>query len=627
MKRLRLVWEQFMSTQEAFYRKFQIKHRLLSSFLLVSVVPLVIVALFSFWYSYADAKEKVGYYSVQLTKQMQMNAEQLLADYDQIANTIMKSDVIQTEFKNVGSASELERFAVDDKLDRLLSSHMVSKYDIDGITVMHIDGRYRMFVGNRMVPGRYQSTQVFSKTLNEAGKPLWLAPHDNEVAGVFRTSEKVITYSTLLKDRWSGHDLGIIAIAIKPQALARLFEEQEFLENGDAFIFDDSGTYIYNRNEQLLGGRAEDDKLREMIFRSSSGETGSEGTRSYFDYESGGSKFLVSYTKLNSNRWAIVSMVPYAVLMKKTNLILQFTIAILIVFLLFAVYIALTVSLSISNAIHGLMGSFRQVEKGDFHIRVDSSGKDEVMKLGAMFKRMVDRLNHLIHELYRTKLMNKEVQIQALKAQINPHFLYNTLETINSIARMKQIQEISQMTRALSSMFRYSIKGDQDFVTLRAELENIENYMSILKVRFGSKISLELSIPDRLYEAKLLKFILQPIVENAIRHGIEMKKGSGTVHIKAWEADELLFLRIDDDGLGMTEEKLRELKNRMKQELEIYDYGGKGIGLWNVVDRLRLYYRERHRFEINSRPGEGTTVMFAVPLHPEAPQALFTPTA
>jgi two-component system sensor histidine kinase YesM len=613
------VWRRFIRAQEAFYRKFQIKHRLLSSFLLLSVVPLVIVALFSFWYSYADAREKIGYYSLQLTNQMQMNADQVLADYDQIANTIMKSDLIQNEFKTLVTKSELERYAVDEKLDKLLSSHMVNKYDIDGITVMHVDGRYRMFVGNRMVPREYKNTQLFTQSLTNTGRALWLPPHYNEVAEVFRTSEKVITYSSPLKDRWSGHDIGVIAIAIKPQSLAKLFKGQDFLQNGEAFILDENGTYIYNRNERLWGVSVEDLKLSQSIFKPS----GSTATsRSYFDYEANGNKFLVSYTLLNSNHWAIVSMVPYAELMKKTNLILQFTVMIIVLFLLFAVYISLTVSSSISNAIQGLMSSFRQVEKGDFHIEVDRSGKDEVMKLNIMYKRMVERLNQLINELYRTKLMNKEVQIQALKAQINPHFLYNTLETISSIARMRQVREISDMTRALSAMFRYSIKGEHDFVTLRAEIDNIENYMSILKIRFGSKISLELDIPEFLYDAKMLKFMLQPIVENAVRHGIEMKKGSGIVKITALQEDDLLYIRIRDNGLGIAEEKLRELRGKLEQDLEIYDFGMKGIGLLNVKDRLRLYYREHQRFAIDSIQGEGTVITIGIPMNSE-PQVLF----
>jgi two-component system sensor histidine kinase YesM len=231
-----------------------------------------------------------------------------------------------------------------------------------------------------------------------------------------------------------------------------------------------------------------------------------------------------------------------------------------------------------------------------------------------MYHRMVLRLDNLINELYKTKLINKEVQITALKAQINPHFLYNTLETINSIAKIRKVTEISQMTKSLSSMFRYSIKGDQDFVTLREEIDNVKHYMSILNIRHDNKIGFELDIADELFEYKIPKLILQPLVENSILHGIELKKEKGTIYIRSFVEENYLNLIVIDNGLGIPPDKKALLQAQLENAEEMQDHLGKGIGLLNVKDRLQIYYSERYQFKLESTFGEGTSIILRLPL-------------
>jgi two-component system sensor histidine kinase YesM len=227
---------------------------------------------------------------------------------------------------------------------------------------------------------------------------------------------------------------------------------------------------------------------------------------------------------------------------------------------------------------------------------------------------MVLRLDHLINELYKTKLINKEVQITALKAQINPHFLYNTLETINSIAKVRKVKEISQMTKSLSSMFRYSIKGDQDFVTLGQEIENVKHYISILNIRHDNKIRFELDIAEELLVYKIPKLILQPLVENCVIHGIELKKEKGMIQIQAFIAENQLKLIVKDDGLGMPPDLIALLQAQLDNEEEMQDHLGKGIGLLNVKDRLKLYYNDKYHLKLESTLGEGTCITLRMPL-------------
>jgi two-component system sensor histidine kinase YesM len=594
--------------QEAFLRRFQIKSRLLSSFLLISIVPLIIVAAFTFLNSYSDAKEKVGLYSSQITKQMQINLDLLLDDYWNLSKAITKSDIIQNDFKNASQTNDLERYKTDDEIGKLLASQAVSQ-DIDGISVMNLNGTYRMFIGNQIVPREFSRTKLLNETIHNGGKVLWLAPHLNETEGIFQTNEKVITLSTMIKDRWSANDIGVIAISLKPDSFAKIFAGLDILEKGEVFIVDSQGTFIYNRDKALWGEHFRDASLVSKIY----GKTDKNG-QAYFDYDSNGKKYLVSFSKIQNNSWTVVSLIPYSYLMQKIDYILLFTIWIIVMFILFAIYIAFSVSFSISNSLNNLIRSFRIVEKGQFKIEVDHSGNDEIKRLNLMYHRMVLRLDHLINELYKTKLINKEVQITALKAQINPHFLYNTLETINSIAKIRKVKEISQMTKSLSSMFRYSIKGDQDFVTLSEEVDNVKHYISILNIRHDNKIGFELDIADEILDYKIPKLILQPLVENCVLHGIELKKEKGNIHIHSFVEENYLNLIVLDNGLGIPPDKKALLQAQLDNAEEMQDHLGKGIGLLNVKDRLQIYYHGRYQFKLESTFGEGTSITLQLPL-------------
>lgn len=602
--------------QERILRRFSIKSRLLGSYVLVVMLPLLIVAAVSFFISYSDAKEKFSFYSEQVSKQLLINLNATLSDYEDVAKTIMRSELIQTDFKAVSTMNELRRFRLDDEIGKLLSSLSAQKLNIDGITVMHMNGTYRMFTGNRMVPRRYADTKLFIQTVNTPAKAVWLPPHPNEIGGIYSSPDKVITYSSLIKDRWSGQDLGVVAIAIKPDVFERAFEGVDSWTDGNVFILDAEGSIIYSRNTDDWGKRENDLKLVGQIF----GDSGRPLTTT-FDYMKNGTRFFVSTTLVADNGWAIVSMVPYSNLLQKTNVVLKFTVAVILLFLLFAAFISLSVSYSISNAIGRLMKSIRQVERGDFQIRVDVNGRDEIMRLHVFYKRMVERLDYHINELLRARLLNKEVQIQALKAQVNPHFLYNTLETISSIAKVKQVPEISRLTGSLSAMFRYSIKGDQDFVRVEDEIANVNHYMSILQIRFGPKLEWRLDIGERTKQRKVLKLILQPLLENAVRHGIERKKGSGEIRLSVEEADGMVLFRIADNGLGMSPERLEDIRLQLEQDdEEAWQPHGGGIGLRNVVNRLRLYYQDRFRYAIESTAGAGTEVQIRIPAEDYAPE-------
>ena len=232
--------------------------------------------------------------------------------------------------------------------------------------------------------------------------------------------------------------------------------------------------------------------------------------------------------------------------------------------------------------------------------------------LRAFFADVEERL----HGEEITRLRQKQAEYLALQNQINPHFLYNALEAIRTDALLANCPDIADTTEALATFFRYTISNVQEYVTFSDELDNAENYFTIQRCRFGDKISMELDLEnERLLEVRMPKLILQPLVENAVTHGLESKLGHGTVRIAVENSDRTFFLRVRDDGVGMPEERVEQLNAQFNGDGG--DDGGQsggGIALRNVNSRIRLMFGEDYGLHLFSAAGVGTACCVTLPL-------------
>lgn len=600
----------FFQSQVRFLRRFTVKRRLLLTFLLISAAPLAIVATVSFYFSYKDATQKNETYSMQIINQIKINADAVASDYEKLLQTIVNEDLVQTDMKGAAELDKLGQYRLDDELKRMLNVKMMSNLSVEGITVALTNDQYSMYVGNRMMPVRYSGTRLYQETMNREGSSyLWMAPHLNEVKGFYQTGDKVLTLSIPIKDRWRGTNFGIAALAVKPGAFSEIMADGAAEDEGEVFILDDAGTVIYSDKESEWGEPLGDPKLAQAL-RSQQPEL------HHMDYEAAdGRKYLTSFTRMSGTGWIIVKQVPYDYLMRSMNKILTFTIVTAVIIMLLSAYVATLVFNSIFSGIYKLMRSMRSLEKGDFQLSgVMPTGKDEIQQLTSAYDRMVNRLNDVINELYRAKVVKQAAQIKALKAQINPHFLYNTLETISSLAKIHGVRDISRMTSSLSHIFRYSITGEEDVVPLTDEIRSAEQYLRIIEIRHGDRMSFRIDVPESLRSCKVLKLILQPILENAVLHGIERKIGPGTIRIEAAEEGDRLRLSVQDNGAGMDAERLARMKALLSDVTEVKTPAAHGIGLLNVKERLWLVYQDQASFELFSIPGKGTTVTMTFPI-------------
>ena len=277
--------------------------------------------------------------------------------------------------------------------------------------------------------------------------------------------------------------------------------------------------------------------------------------------------------------------------------------------------------------LHEMERAVEIIEKGTLSSNTDFIFYQDQHKRRTSIDRLIAYIRQILKSNYDSQILKSQAEIHALQSQINPHFLYNTLETIRSQAVIQGSESIEEMTEALAVLFRYSISRPGEMATLREELENIDNYLLIQQYRFPDKFRLEKSVEDeRLLDCRIPVLTLQPLIENAIHHGLEMKMGTGVVRIRVFGTQDRLLILITDDGLGMPAQRLDEIRCALEAEDDRFyleQMGSQrhsGIALINVNRRIRFYFGRKYGLHIYSTQNVGTTVELSLP-NPLSPYA------
>lgn len=265
-----------------------------------------------------------------------------------------------------------------------------------------------------------------------------------------------------------------------------------------------------------------------------------------------------------------------------------------------------------------LSGTMSKQDSHDFTFSSPYMNRtDEIGTLYNEYGNMLEELNASIKRDYQDKMIILDAQMKSLEARINSHFLFNTLESINSIAELDENEQIATMSLSLGNMFRYSIKTQSELVTLQEELHHVSDYVSIQSIRFSNRFQLKLTIPNELKEQKVLKLILQPLVENALYHGLDYCTKGDLIGIEAWRDGSTLYIGVSDNGQGITVPRLEEINQKLQEEATFTELGHRNkqsIGLKNIHTRIELYYGKGYGLHISSLSGEGTTITIRLPI-------------
>ncbi|GMK37467.1 hypothetical protein PCCS19_05210 [Paenibacillus sp. CCS19] len=446
-----------------------------------------------------------------------------------------------------------------------------------------------------------EANPIYKQTAALRGAPLWFPmPADNVF--IQNNRKDKIGMTRIVRNTNNGYTIGFIFVGvnqetIKAQYLANLYDKDHGL-----VILDAGGVPLLEAGKPFYKeGQAELENIRSSI-----PESGSKVVR--LDGES----LLLTYSK-GENGWQYLYAVPLSVLTEELNSIKQFVVLLIVGWLVMSIPIMLLLTSFLTAPIKNLLLSMRRFQNGQFDEKVEVKYGDEIGYLSQGYNNMVENIKSLVDDAYVLRLREQEAELKALQAQINPHFLYNMLDTIFWEAESAGQDKISEMIINLSRLFRLSLNRGKSFTSVAKERELLELYLSLQKMRFRDVLEYEIDIPPGMSEFIMLKLILQPFVENAIVHGIERKRGGGFVRVTGFQEGQRLTFIIEDDGLGMCEEELAKLTALPKENDVNVAQDTSGYAVRNVHERLKHYYKDEFELIYDSKPGQGTRVQLTIP--------------
>jgi two-component system sensor histidine kinase YesM len=319
-----------------------------------------------------------------------------------------------------------------------------------------------------------------------------------------------------------------------------------------------------------------------------------------------GETVLVAHAFLEQVGWNIIYTVRMSELMAPYYRVINFYLVLSIILLTFLTLLIIRRSYGLSTPIIDLMNLMKKAAGGDFSIRAQVNKNNEIGQLCGIFNSMVHDIDVLIKQVYEAQTKQREAQLTSLQLQINPHFLYNTLQTIKWLADSYDARDIQQIVMSLADMFRYSISSEK-YALLDEELNNIRDYIQIQHFRYGNRLSVDYDIEPGTEKIKIPKLFLQPLVENAILHGIDGKLGGGHIRVQVYRTDPWLHISVWDDGIGIEEEHLFFIRQYLAWNEKVKE-SKVPIGLKNLYDRGKLEFGENFSFSIESTFNEYTVV-------------------
>lgn len=542
-------------------------------------------------------EEEVTYTMLQTLKQASINLDYQFDSVRDKSNTIFMNPKLHLYLSSTATVGQ--------QLDSLKEL----RYLVDNAQTNPNVFRVRLFVnGNRLYAGEkinfftldtLKDRPWFQQVREAGGTILWTGAYLESY--IDTESTNVFSAARILRDPDDYERIsGYLLIDVAEKTIEHILSKMKLTEEGHIYLAAPDGTIKSSNEKDLLGKALKSAEVLEGLGQSDEG---------IIPLMKDKNPRYVIYTHVHSTGWMLVAEVPKAEITSRVIALNQFSgvatlFGVTILFLLL-VFILLAVI---------VRGMNRRIQTVIMRIRREGidSLDDRFGTSGALLENSVDHLIHRVHDLmeetYRSKVQEREAQLRALQAQINPHFLYNTLDTINWIAIGRNAHDISQMIDGLAKYFRLSLNKGRDLVSISDELNLAKVYLEIQQTRFPKSFTFYFAIDEDLDHYQMPKLTLQPLVENALLHGIRKSKGkSGTIQIRACRDGEDLVLSVTDNGIGMEQEFADSLLTEPQPDLRS-DGEGSSYGLYNVNERIKLFAGEAYGLRIHSKLGEGTTV-------------------
>ncbi|MCS7463989.1 sensor histidine kinase [Paenibacillus doosanensis] len=584
------------------------QNKLMLSYLVIILIP-VLSALFILGLDFYN-QTKRSYEDImnQLNKRTNLIVSDFFSNISRYSYFYLTDNRLKRILEKKNVQSNLEFIDDANYMQQAMDQNLLMNGQLVGISVTGVNGRVYSSTG--------ANTGYLDKLLGELpadklrkGKIIVTNAYESNIVSNQGKVVSVLRYLSDL-DHVKGQDV-YAKLDIKFKVIENLFGGISGSNSEVGTIVFAGDKLIYNTAEYSFDGEAVSKIMAQFT-------KGGEHENRLVQLTLGGEKYMFTATWNDITGWSIIQFIPSRVIDNAFSKNVGRYVSISVLCVAAAVALAVLFSRRLLQPIHNLIKAMKIVDSGSLdQMLADEQRKDEIGKLIQSYNVMIARLKESREKERRAGELQKQAEMGMLQAQINPHFLYNTLNTMHSIAELHRFEPISVMARSLSGMYRYNLKS-KDRVTVRMELEQINNYIRIQQIRFVDKFDVKYEIDEAIADYRMLKFLLQPIVENSFHHGLEPKGGKGTLVLSVRKQGHTLHIKIQDDGVGMSERRLEELNRSLRQaDGAEPSQGNRHIGLSNVSARIKNFYGEDYWLRITSRLHEGTCVEMLIPADKE----------
>lgn len=521
------------------------------------------------------------------------NSQSILENSGKIAKVILIDEAIQNWFLQdfEESADQLKyKIQVEKRLDYLDALYPDKQY-----SSISVFDSYGHMVNSNSIRSEASKYEQFFNIIKENYNVKWLDLYEVSLGDYEKNG---IGYIRYYRDYDSRLIKGYVLIEYQSPLLINNFAHIRYGETGSYLIADTDGNKKIENDQDVSGNISEEEYFQWAEDNKKGGKV----------FRIDGKRYLVTASVIPTLDWLMIGLTPVNELTKAGKAMTQIIYVVGIIAALISTFFSLRVSHSVTKPLIYLTDTMKKFGKGDLSVRVPVLYEDEIGILSEEFNKMSEQIRQLVDQVYREQRAKRKSELAALQAQINPHFLYNTLNSVSSLIKMNCPDEAFIMIQAIGTFYRTSLSDGKTLIPLEQEITNIENYIKIQKVRYGNKIEYEIDIENEILQEWIVKLTLQPLVENSIYHGIKEMRGKGIIRIKGWKEKNKVFIQVSDNGLGIPEEKLEELFSK--------DYREKGsaFGLFNIQQRLQIYFGKEYGLTVESKLSQGTKATVCIPV-------------
>lgn len=590
-----------------------LRAKLLLLFIVLTSIPLLVVGIVSYQKSYDSVSSHSKATSMLQADLLARNIDILFDDTERLLELSKNPAVIHFLFSQSETYQEakeiLQTFSLYRDTYKYENVINISFINLYGKGISERRGVFQSNLNPLRNPHFLQLTQTPDLALKI---PPALNSEYDRIDGFTYGNRGVISIMAAVRQRITHEVIGFMVIDLDDSFIKEFCAKVTIGKTGFFYILDQYGNPIY---VPTVNSR-DRERIAENDFSDHEGLP-----RDSYVLQAGGSPQFIVYTSSASTGWKVVGMAPLEEIVAEASRIRQLIIVSVILSAVFVITLNFFLTQKLTRPIQLLQHKMRLTASGYLEAKFKAGGTDEIADLGQSFNIMVEKIKQLLEQSILEQKQLQKAELRTLQAQINPHFLYNTLDSIVWMAEAGKNDNVIQLVKSLSRFFRLSLNKGRDWVLIQTELEHAESYLEIQKIRYRDILDYRIEVGPELRQYPILKMTLQPLIENALYHGIKNKRGKGLITIRSYaEGDAAVILTVTDNGIGIPSERLARLRADLELPIEAEESEAKenGFGLQNVHQRLKLYFGAPYGVTLESIAGEGTQIHVRIPMNKES---------